>query len=1375
MSLLLAGCLCLQCTGMVSFAKSETSGNQLWSAFQTPPDSSKTRPLWFWNTELDEMTPEKVRELVRESYQQSGYNGFGILPNWISQYLSDNYFELYEAALDEGSKYGMHFSLYDENGFPSYNAGGLLEENYPELTTKRLDKFEQDASNGEKVYLSLPEGKLMGAVAMNMDTMERIDISDQATIVDPPPFSPDTQPLGVSASSTYSVTSGYEASKAVDGELSTRWNAESLSGGGEYLQINFGEEKTFDSVKVYEDKLEELHRTKDYSIQYWDIAENRWKTVATGTKITDQGATHSFEPVTAQLVRLYIRNITQDSASISEFQIFNGNQQLEVPPTPLVPEKAGYSASSVYEIEAGYEADKAFDGDMTTRWNAAARGTAPQWLEISFGEVRNVNKAVLYEDLDRITSFHLQYWNGDSWVDCATGSTIGSAGLTLNFDSVQTTKMRLLMDGLNGMSPTIWEMELYDGNTKIQINEDQQQPESSHLEYTVPDGSWKVMAFMCVKDGNNGMDYLDADSVRAFIDITYEEYYSRFQKYFENGTITSAFYDEPTFWPWPGTTPYGAEGARLWTPEYNKAYEETFNGESPVLNYPALWYDIGEDTDEARNKLQYVRTELFAENYIGQIADWCDDHGIDLMGHMLLEEWVNPVGLHGDLMKVFKDQQIPGVDVIGSYGYTQEAYKIISSSANNWDKGVVMSESFGAMGENMDKNILYKSSMDQYAKGVNMIIPHAIWYDNINHVDAPPELSYRNERYREELPIYNNYMGRLNTMLQDGRHVADIAMLYPIDYLESSFIFNGDANNPSDADYMRVGETLSLTARRDFTYLHPDIIDERCSVDGDTFHLENETNYEDYKVFVIPGTKVISLSNLEKIKDFYDNGGKVIATTQLPYRGIEDSENEQVISIIKEIFQVDPVTGQSLASSTGEYTKNTNAAGGTAYFIQTGFETKLQTVLDDALPTYDVEIDQVPAISGGNLSYIHKVKDNQDIYFIANSSDTAMNITVSLHGEMEQPMLWDPMTGTKQAATFTVENGITKVQLSLTGIQSMFIVDETQPVVEETDKSILQTVIQYAENAKTTDEYTNAIPSVKDSFDKALTDAKAINDNDSATQEQIDTAWRTLLNEIHKLGFQVGDKTKLQALYDEMSKVDLDDYKDAVSKENFVKALEQAATVLADPNTMQKEIDKAYDELETAYSLLEKAADKRQLKALIEATKEYQQEEYTENTWGIYAEAKAKAEEVYNNVDATQEEINEAADNLLAGMLQLRFKADKSLLEEVVEEAKGIDLSQYTVESAATFQVLLAEAQEMLNNNDLSKEDEGAINAKAMELKAAQSKLEPIRTAGSEATQTVQESATPKADAAKTGDVVSITGLGLLISGISLLILRKKK
>ena len=91
--------------------------------------------------------------------------------------------------------------------------------------------------------------------------------------------------------------------------------------------------------------------------------------------------------------------------------------------------------------------------------------------------------------------------------------------------------------------------------------------------------------------------------------------------------------------------------------------------------------------------------------------------------------------------------------------------------------------------------------------------PHAVWYDDDPaNVTYQPELSYRNPLFSEDLPQFNTYMARLNTMLQDGRHVADIAMLYPIDYLESCFVFNGQENNPGDADYMRVGETLSLTA-----------------------------------------------------------------------------------------------------------------------------------------------------------------------------------------------------------------------------------------------------------------------------------------------------------------------------------------------------------------------------------------------------------------------------------------------------------------------------------------------------------------------------------------------------------------------------------
>ena len=46
----------------------------------------------------------------------------------------------------------------------------------------------------------------------------------------------------------------------------------------------------------------------------------------------------------------------------------------------------------------------------------------------------------------------------------------------------------------------------------------------------------------------------------------------------------------------------------------------------------------------------------------------------------------------------------------------------------------------------------------------------------------------------------------------------------------------------------------------------------------------------------------------------------------------------------------------------------------------------------------------------------------------------------------------------------------------------------------------------------------------------ALDNAKAIAENDDATQEEVDAAWKALMTEIHKLGFVKGDITSLEQL-----------------------------------------------------------------------------------------------------------------------------------------------------------------------------------------------------------------------------------------------------
>ena len=70
----------------------------------------------------------------------------------------------------------------------------------------------------------------------------------------------------------------------------------------------------------------------------------------------------------------------------------------------------------------------------------------------------------------------------------------------------------------------------------------------------------------------------------------------------------------------------------------------------------------------------------------------------------------------------------------------------------------------------------------------------------------------------------------------------------------------------------------------------------------------------------------------------------------------------------------------------------------------------LKAVLTEALPDGDVVIEQDLAVSGGNFSYIHKVKDGKSIYFFANSSDAEVDTWVALRGKLT-PEIWNPHDG----------------------------------------------------------------------------------------------------------------------------------------------------------------------------------------------------------------------------------------------------------------------------------------------------------------------------------------------------------------------------
>jgi hypothetical protein len=104
------------------------------------------------------------------------------------------------------------------------------------------------------------------------------------------------------------------------------------------------------------------------------------------------------------------------------------------------------------------------------------------------------------------------------------------------------------------------------------------------LSWKVPPGTWKIMTFVCVPDGDPNVDYLEPKQVSKYIDMVYKPYYQRFSKDF-GSTLSGAFYDEPTL--------YRAQG-RVWTDRFNEKFRAA-HGFSPTPYYPELsfWVPSG--------------------------------------------------------------------------------------------------------------------------------------------------------------------------------------------------------------------------------------------------------------------------------------------------------------------------------------------------------------------------------------------------------------------------------------------------------------------------------------------------------------------------------------------------------------------------------------------------------------------------------------------------------------------------------------------------------------------------------------------------------------------------------------------------------------
>ena len=151
----------------------------------------------------------------------------------------------------------------------------------------------------------------------------------------------------------------------------------------------------------------------------------------------------------------------------------------------------------------------------------------------------------------------------------------------------------------------------------------------------------------------------------------------------------------------------------------------------------------------------------------------------------------------------------------------------------------------------------------------------------------------------------------------------------------------------------------------------------------------------------------------------------------------------------------------------------------------------------------------------------------------------------------------------------------------------------------------------------------------------------------------------------------------------------------------FNAALAEARVILANDNATQEEVDASFARLSVAMHMLEfLKGDKAELQDLVDSTADLVEGNYTEESWSALQEALTKANAVLNDVNAMQEEVDEAYDNLQAAIngLEEVEVVDKSLLEAMVNKVLGLEEDKYI---ASSWQAMLPEleaAQEVLGN-----------------------------------------------------------------------------
>ena len=207
--------------------------------------------------------------------------------------------------------------------------------------------------------------------------------------------------------------------------------------------------------------------------------------------------------------------------------------------------------------------------------------------------------------------------------------------------------------------------------------------------------------------------------------------------------------------------------------------------------------------------------------------------------------------------------------------------------------------------------------------------------------------------------------------------------------------------------------------------------------------------------------------------------------------------------------------------------------------------------------------------------------------------------------------------------------------------------------IQYVGKDLLKAAVDFANVQKQAEYYQDVLPEVKAQFEQAVTDAQGVYENAEAGQDEVDAAYKDLVEKILLLDY-TGDPNNLQLAFDLASGMDLSVYTEETRAE-MEAAIAGARAVLEKQDATESEINAALNVLNEAREGLELIPDKENLGQLINEAEKLDLSKYTDETADKVESALELARAVLEDVNATGDEVAEAEANLtdaIAGLIE---------------------------------------------------------------------------------------------------------------------------